>query len=53
MGELVVDGEGQRQQLDRLLKSNRGNIDASLQSLNAVLGLLSHNKQALERINSP
>jgi len=49
INSVVTNFADVQQQLDRLLKSNRGNIDASLQSLNAVLGLLSRNKQGLER----
>ena len=45
---LVVNFADVQQLLDQLLKRNRGSIDASLQSLNAVLGTLAQHRRQLE-----
>ncbi|HEX8099127.1 MAG TPA: hypothetical protein VF660_02870, partial [Actinomycetota bacterium] len=45
---LIVNLADVQRLLDRMLKQNRGNIDATLRSLNSILGALVSNRRALE-----
>ena len=45
---LIVNLADVQRLLDQMLKQNRGNIDATLRSLNSILGALVSNRRALE-----
>jgi len=45
---VIVNFADVQQQLDRVLRNSRGNIDASLSELQSLVALLAHNSQSLQ-----